>query len=186
MAPEPGELPDVPLRHRRSAPLAIAGLLLLVTSLLLPWWTIRYGYAAGQLSLTDSARPFVLDNGMTIRWTTVATGLIAAAACVLLFLRIAGKEWRYNERTWRLTLTVAVLLTAAAFVSALAWPKEIPAFWGSRSYVPQNVTVPGGMVVATARPGLGWWIAGVALLCIAAARRLMGPAKNEGSKRAKK
>lgn len=155
---------------------ATAGLLLLATSLLLPWWEVAYTGVNGTPYGADRARLYSAPKDLVQPWANFGTGLLLVGALVVLFLRLAGREWRYSMPAWRKALSLGVVLSALAFVSALAWPKAVPWFWGGRTYAAEGLT-------ETARPMWGWWVCGVGLLCLAIARRAVRVQPDAGGAR---
>lgn len=137
--------------------LAIPAFLLGVTSLLLPWW--RVAWSSGGAAIRDDVRAFRPEEPLTNAWGPWATGALVVVALALLFVRIAGRSDKHEPASWRRDLGLAAGLVAAALASCLAWPAGVPAFWGGRTYMAENVTTE---VTETAMPGLGWWVAALA------------------------
>jgi hypothetical protein len=148
---------------RTDRALAFAAFLLTVTALLLPWWRVTLD--DGSMSASEDFRVFRPEEPWTTSWAPWVTGLLAAAAALLLFIRIAGNSHLHEPASWRRDLAVAAGLLAAALASCLLWPDIVPSFWGGRTYQYDNVTGPA--TTETAMPGLGWWVAFVALLLAA-------------------
>ncbi|MHB8633387.1 MAG: hypothetical protein ACYDBQ_05375 [Thermoplasmatota archaeon] len=153
---------------RLSSPwLAGAAFLLLSTAALTPWWVVAWSDPQLRVYATQAARPFVAPMDLVWWWAPWVTGALLAVAVVWLFLRLAGREWRYSTRTWRRTLEGCLALTVLAVLSALLWPRELPWFWGGRSYALGNGTA---LWHETALPGWGWWLGLVGAAALAAAR----------------
>lgn len=161
-------------RLARSRRLAIGGFLLAVTSGLLAWW--RVAWTSGGTTLRDDVRLFRPEEPLTTAWGPWLTGLLAAAAAVLLFVRIAARSERHEPPAWRRDVGVAAGLLGAALLSCLLWPADVPAFWGGRTYTAENVTT---QVTETAMPGLGWWVAFAAALLLVAACLSARPATDK-------
>jgi hypothetical protein len=143
---------------RTDRALAFVAFLLLVTALLLPWWRVTLD--DGTIASRYDFRAFQPDEPWTTGWAPWVTGILAAAAAVLLFVRLAAGSHLHEPASWRRDLAVAAGLVAAAVVSCLFWPEAIPSFWGGRTYHLANTTGPD--TTETAMPGLGWWLALVA------------------------
>jgi hypothetical protein len=135
---------------------ALAAFLLAVTALLLPWWlvTLDDGTVAPERL---AFRAFQPHEPWTTSWGPWLTGLLAAGAALLLFVRLAGNSHVHEPDSWRRDLAVAAALLFAAAASCLLWPDIVPSFWGGRTYHYENVTGPS--TTETAMPGLGWWLA---------------------------
>jgi hypothetical protein len=153
-----------------SPSLAGTALMLLVTAALVPWWVLEWSLG-GVLYERLGAFPF-RSTAATRPWAPLASGLLLVAAAIPLFLRLAGKEWRYSLPAWRRALAISTLISAAACASLLAWPDGDP-LWGTRTYETGGATVE-----QVSRPGIGWWVAFVALAASAAA---WWTARREGS-----
>lgn len=147
---------------RSDRALAIAAFLLVVTALWLPWWSrsLDDGTTEGR----DDVRAFRPQPPLTTSFGPWLTGGLAAAAALLLAVRVAGDSHEHEPASWRRDLLVAAGLVAAAALSCLLWPADVPSFWGGRTYDAGGVEV-----VETAMPGLGWWVAWVAALLALAA-----------------
>jgi hypothetical protein len=145
---------------RTDRALALAAFLLTVTALLLPWWRVTLD--DGAFTTLFDFRPFLPQPPATTEWASWLTGILAAVAAFLLFLRLAANSHIHEPRSWRRDLAVATGLLAAAVASCLLWPDIVPAFWGGRTYMDANTTGP--PTRETAMPGLGWWLALVATL----------------------
>ena len=159
-----------PARLRTSRRLAIPAFLAGVTSLLLPWW--RVTWSSGGAAIRDDVRAFRPEAPLTTGWAPWATGILVAAALALLFVRSAGRSDRHEPASWRRDLAVAAVLLVAATASCLAWPADVPSFWGGRTYTVENVTTE---VTETAMPGLGWWLGLLAAALLAGAHLLARP-----------
>jgi hypothetical protein len=142
--------------------LAIAAFLAAVTALWLPWWGVAID--DGTTEGRDDVRAFRPEPPLTTAFGPWLTGLLAAAAVVLLFVRVAGDSHAHEPASWRRDLLVAAGLLAAAALSCLLWPADVPSFWGGRTYDAGGVRN-----VETALPGLGWWLAWAAALLSAGA-----------------
>ncbi len=145
--------------------MSVVAFFLLLTSVWLPWWLVRY-------------------ESQGVRYDQVAVGLFSpeapastqvpylTAALVLaivawVFVRVAGRSIVYEPAVWRRDLWLQCGVLAAALVSCLFWPDEVHAFWGGRTYGLVNAT---GSFSEVALPGLGFWCATLALgLLLAAA-----------------
>ena len=145
---------------RSDRALALAAFLLAVTALLLPWWSVTLD--DGALSYRFDFRAFRPDPPWTTEWAPWLTGLLGAAAALLLFVRLAANSHVHEPASWRRDLVASAILLAAAVASALLWPDAVPAFWGGRAYHVENTTGPD--TTETAMPGLGWWVAVAALV----------------------
>lgn len=162
-----GEASDEARPSVGSRRLAIAAFLLAVTSLLLAWWRVTWTTAG--TAVRDDVRLFRPEEPLTTAWGPWLTGGLVLAAVGLLFVRIAARSERHEPPAWRRDLGVAALLLALALLSGMLWPAEVPSFWGGRTYAVENVTTE---VTETAMPGLGWWVALVALALLVLARLL--------------
>ena len=139
---------------------ALVAFLLTATALLLPWWRLTYE-ADGVQSVYDF-RAFLPQEPATTSWGPWLTGLLAGAAAAVLLVRLAANSHEHEPASWRRDLAVAAVLLAGAVASCLLWPADVPWFWGGRTY--HDPTVEGPATTETAMPGLGWWVAVVALL----------------------
>lgn len=156
---------DAPDGLRRSRWWAIAAFLLLLTSVWLPWWLVRYEsqgvrYDASAAGLFAPVVPVSNEAG------PFATGILVVAILLWLFVRVAGRSWLYEAPAWRRDMAIISGATVLALGSAFAWPDEVPAFWRSHEYALANAT---GTFTEEALPGLGWWSALVAAVCLAVA-----------------
>jgi cytochrome bd-type quinol oxidase subunit 2 len=143
--------------------LAVAAFLLAATALLLPWWQVTLD--DGTFVDRYTFRAFQPVEPWTTAWAPWLTGLLAAAAIALLFLRLAANSHEHEPASWRRDLSLATGLLAAAVASCLLWPNIVPSFWGGRTYT----VATGPPTTETAMPGLGWWLALVATLLAALA-----------------
>lgn len=154
----------------RSRPLAAAAFLLAATALLLPWWALELD--DGQVRQRDAVRPFRPEPPLTTEWGPWLSGLLAAAAVLVLFVRLAAASHLHEPDRWRRDLAVAAAFLGAAAAAALLWPAGVPWFWGGRTHHDPDT---GLSVTESAAPLLGWWLALVAavlaLLAWTAARR---------------
>jgi hypothetical protein len=157
---------------RYLAPAAIAGLLV---SLLLPWWRVDYTNAGGLRYESIRVWAFQEGGAYAERWATTATGLLVAAAMLLLFVRTSGRSWHYEPRIYRRDLWVAALLVAAGLASAWLWPQDVPGFWHTRGTDDFQ---------EAARPAAGWWLALLSLIgvVVAAYRAGMSARKTPSEK----
>jgi hypothetical protein len=144
---------------------AVASFLLALTALLLPWW--RVAWDDGLTTARDDVAPFRPEPPLTTEWGPWLTGALAAAAALLLFIRVAGGSRTHEPHAWRRDLAVAAGLLAAAVLSCLLWPAAVPSFWGGRTYALEDGSGPA--TTETAMPGLGWWLALLATLAAAVA-----------------
>lgn len=135
--------------------LAVAAFLLALTALWLPWW--RVAWDDGSTVLRDGVSAFRPEPPLTTEWGPWLTGALAAAAALLLFVRLAAGSRVHEPAAWRRDLAVAAGLLAAAAASCLLWPAGVPSFWGGRTYSLANATGPA--TTETAMPALGWWLA---------------------------
>jgi hypothetical protein len=138
---------------------AFVAFLLLVTALLLPWWLITLDdgttEARGEFHAFRPQEPWTTSFGPWL------TGILAGAAVALLFVRLAAGSHLHEPASWRRDLAVAAGLVAAAVASCLLWPAAVPWFWGDRTHVdPEGI---GPATTESAMPGLGWWLALLAL-----------------------
>lgn len=146
-----------------SRPLAIVALLAAVTSFWLPWWRLTYADTQ-PYSVTDAG--LFRASEATTAWGPTASGVLMAAACGLLFLRLAARSWFHEPPVWRRDLAIAAGLAAAGVLLAIAWPEAVPHFWGGRTFEDEAA---GARFTETAMPVLGWWCGVVAALSAAAA-----------------
>lgn len=135
--------------------LAVLAFLLAVTALLLPWWRVTWD--DGSVAVRDDVSAFRPEEPLTTGWAPWLTGLLAAGAALVLFVRVAANSHEHEPGRWRRDLGVAAGLLLVAAASCLLWPSAIPSFWGGRTYSDGGVAV-----TETAMPGLGWWLALVA------------------------
>lgn len=148
---------------RTDRALAIVAFLLAVTALLLPWWRVTLD--DGSITYRFDFRAFQPQAPWTTEWAPWVTGILAGAAAILLFVRLAANSHVHEPASWRRDLAVATALLAMAVASCLLWPQAIPSFWGGRTYMDTNTTGPA--TTETAMPGLGWWLALVAAALLA-------------------
>jgi hypothetical protein len=144
---------------------AFVAFLLTATALLLPWW--RLAYEADGVGSVEDFRTFRPREPATTTWGPWLTGVLAAAAAGLLFVRLAADSHEHEPASWRRDLVVACALLAAALLSCLLWPADVPWFWGGRTY--HDPAIEGPPTTETAMPGLGWWVAVAALAAAALA-----------------
>lgn len=156
--------PDAAARPA-SRRLALVAFLLAVTSLLLPWWRVAWDAGAG--AIRDDVHAFRPEPPLTTTWGPWLTGALVAVAVLLLFVRTAARSDVHEPPAWRRDLRVAAALLLLALLSGMLWPAAVPSFWGGRTYA-DNVT-DGTRVTETTMPGLGWWVAVLALACVAGA-----------------
>lgn len=95
------------------------------------------------------------------------TGGLVVGALAILFVRIAAKSDRHEPPAWRRDLGAAAGVLGAGLASCFLWPADVPAFWGGRTYMVDNVTT---QVTETAMPGLGWWATALVLALLLVAR----------------
>jgi amino acid transporter len=100
---------------------------------------------------------------------TLLTGALVVAALAILFIRIAGREWRYNGLAWRRDASLATILAVVAVASAVAWPKAVTHFWAKTSFALGPAQ--GATFVEVAQPGWGWWLAVIGTLALALCAR---------------
>lgn len=150
---------------RPDRPLALAAFLLAATALLLPWWLVTLD--DGAIAYRYEFRPFRPAEPWTTDWAPWLTGLLAASATLLLFVRLAANSHVHEPASWRRDLAISAGLLVAAVASTPLWPDAVPSFWGGRTYHHENVTGPD--TTETAMPGLGWWVALVAAVLAALA-----------------
>jgi hypothetical protein len=156
--------------------LAFAAFVLAVTALLLPWWRVTLD--DGAIAYRFDFRPFQPAEPWTTGWAPWLTGLLAAAAALLLFVRLAANSHEHEPASWRRDLAVAAGLLLAAALSCLLWPEAVPSFWGGRTYHAANTTGPA--TTETAMPGLGWWL-GLAAAALAGLASWKGRQGADGS-----
>lgn len=152
---------------------ATAALILLLTSLWLPWYLVRNVGPSGEVyeQLTAALfRPGAIAEPVPVH----LSGALIVAATVLLFVRVAGQSWKHEPRLWVRDLRNAAALAAAALALAFAWPEAFPSFWGTLHYD----TDAGDATVRTL-PGLGWWCALAAAIAALVAGMLRPPASND-------
>jgi hypothetical protein len=143
--------------------LAVAAFLLTLTALWLPWW--RVSWDDGATMVRDDVAAFRPEPPLTTAWGPWLTGIVAVAAALLLFVRLAAGSRTHEPASWRRDLAVASALLVAALLSCLLWPSAaMPSFWGGRTYVDANATGPS--TTETAMPGLGWWLALLAAILL--------------------
>lgn len=145
---------------------AFTAFLLALTALWLPWW--RVSWDDGATVVRDGVSAF-RPEPLTTSWGPWLTGVLAAAAALLLFVRLAAGSRTQEPAAWRRDLAVAAGLLAAAALSCLLWPaaEAVPSFWGGRTYAADNATGPS--ITETAMPGLGWWLSLLAAILLAIA-----------------
>jgi hypothetical protein len=150
---------------------AFLAFLLAVTALLLPWWRVTLD--DGAIAYRFDFRAFQPAEPWTTSWAPWLTGVLAAAAALVLFVRLAANSHEHEPASWRRDLVVSAALLGGAVASCLLWPDAVPSFWGGRTYHLANTTGPS--TTETASPGLGWWLAvvatGLAALAAGASRR---------------
>jgi hypothetical protein len=155
---------------RADRTLAFLAFLLAVTALWLPWW--RVSWDDGSVELRQDVAAFRPEEPLTTSWAPWLTGLLCAAAAVLLFVRVAANSHLHEPTSWRRDLGVSAGLLLIAVASCLLWPSATPSFWGGRTYTDGGVSV-----TETAIPGLGWWVAVVAAALAALAFWQAGKAR---------
>lgn len=161
---------DDDARLRTSRRLAIAAFLLAVTSLWLAWWRITW--TSGDTSVRDDVRLFRPEDPLTTSWGPWVTGILVVAVVGLLFVRIAARSDKHEPASWRRDLGGAAAILVGALVSCLCWPADVPAFWGGRTYMVENVTT---RVHEVAMPALGWWVALVGAVLLLVGRLMARP-----------
>lgn len=166
--------PEPALRLRRAGFAAGVAFLLLATALLLPWWVVSNRTAGSDTPLA-AVYPLGADQGIAHRWAQLATAAVVGIAIVLLFVRVASRGWAHEPAAWRRDVAIAALLVLFALASGMLWPDEIP-FWGGRTYLLDNGT--GAELTIVANPGLGWWLAALAGIVLAATWWASGPEKS--------
>lgn len=154
-------LEGAPDHLRRSRSLAVAAFLLLLTSVWLPWWLVRYEgqgvrYDQAAVGLFSPQAPLSTQ----VPYLTAAL-VIAVAAWV--FVRVAGRSIIYEPPAWSRDLWIQSGVLGAALVSCLFWPDQVPAFWGGRTYELANAT---GAFSELAMPALGFWCAFLAFVLL--------------------
>jgi hypothetical protein len=150
---------------RRAAFLAGIAMILQITALFLAWWVINYRDGSSSL-VYGSAGLFGADGGVANPAAVWATTVLAVVPVPILFVRVAAASWKHEPQAWRGSLLACGVLMFAALASALAWPRDLPFFWGGRDYV----DIQTGLAYSiTANPGLGWWLSLAALLAVALA-----------------
>ncbi|HUR62484.1 MAG TPA: hypothetical protein VM286_09005 [Candidatus Thermoplasmatota archaeon] len=161
---------EAPLRLRRSGLVAGLAFLLLVTSLLLPWWVVSNS-VGGSTTPLATVSLFGDPQGIVhawARWVTLGLILVCTA---WLFVRVASKAWQHEPAVWHRDLGACASLGVAALASAMLWPAPIDQvqlpFWGGRSLLLDHGT--GEQLTLLANPGLGWFaaLAAVATLGLA-------------------
>ncbi len=152
--------------------LAPVALFLFITSIWLPWWVVRWTDASGFRYDQVAVRLFGAPHGVAHAEGPWVTGALVALATLILFIRVAAKSWFHEPAAWRRDLWAAFGFGVAALASTLAWPSEVPYFWGGRTYALVNDTAQS--FTESALPGLGWWVALVAVLVVGPAAWLSG------------
>ncbi len=155
---------QAPDHLRRSRTTSAIALVLLLTSAWLPWWLVRYEsqgvrYEQVAVGLFSPQAP-VSTN------VPYLTALLVLGVAMWVFIRVAGRSIVYEPEAWSRDLWIQTGLVAAALVSCLFWPDQVPAFWGGRTYALVNAS---GSFSETALPGLGFWCAVVGFLLLFAA-----------------
>lgn len=149
--------------------LATAAFLLLLTSLLLPWYLVRNMGPTGEVYEQMGAAPF-RPGGVAVAWPVHAVGGLLVLVALVLFIRLAARSDEYEPPLWRRDLGLgAVGVAVAALAAALLWPGPFDAWWTVLQYEEASVRV---------LPGLGWWLAWVVAAALGVAWRL-APASNE-------
>lgn len=151
---------------RQSRAWALVAWLLAATSLWLPWWRIRFRDLAG--NVIDEAHLRHFQDGAPFAETgaIVLTGILVGIALLVLFIRLAARSWLHEPGQWLRDLVVVTSLLIAALLSTWGWPageSVAPSFWGGVEFT-HNQTGDSFSVQAT--PGLGWWTAAVAVVCM--------------------
>lgn len=169
-AERPEESLPPPLRHSRYW--AVAALLLLLTSLWLPWWVVWYEDDVGFRYASTGVRVFDPETPETTAWAPHVTGALAAVVTLWLFLRIAGRSHAYEPAVWTRDLRLQAGGIVLALASTLLWPDEVDVFWGGRTFRMEGLEF-----TEAAAPGLGWWLALLAAVALGAA---WGTARRRG------
>jgi len=148
-------------RLRRSGLLAGLAFFLLVTSVFLAWWVVT-GRTADSNGSLASVYPLLPDENVH-HWAQVLTVVLLGVLVAWLFVRLASRARVHEPGAWHRDLGAHVSLGVATLASGMLWPVELP-FWGGRTYLLDNAT--GEQVTVVANPGLGWWVAVVAILLL--------------------
>lgn len=179
----PAHIQEARDRLRRSRTVAWIGWLALLTAAWLPWWSVTVRRSDG-VELGTAVHLF-LSEDLVRGGMTVLTGILVAAAALVVFVRLAGSSWRHEPPAWRRDLWVAAAVVAAALLSAFFWPAatqgpaEGPDFF-DRYTIEGGNDVPGQEVRAL--PGLGWWLAVAAAATLAAAAWVARPPRDRGTR----
>jgi amino acid transporter len=143
--------------------MATLAFILLVTSILLPWWTVRVEQGGEQSDRVDLQ---LWDSHVIARESLMRAALVAVGVAVLmLFVRVAAASWKHEPDKWRRDLAIVLGLATVAVILPFFWPTGMPDFWNTI-----HARVGEDKVVETARPGLGWWTCLLAVVLLGAAR----------------
>ena len=93
---------------RRARGWAVVALLLWITALLSDWWQVRFQDTVGNTYDQRAAGPFQPDEVIVQAWGPWLAGFLVAAACLVLFVRVAGRSWLYEPPAWQRDLVVAL------------------------------------------------------------------------------
>ena len=148
---------------RASRRLSLAAFILLVSSLVLPWWTIDYRGPDGRSYTEDNVyalRPHEAARDVPV----AASGGLTVAAGLLLMFRRAAQSWHHEPPSWRRDLWVCAAMLGAGTALAVGWPASDVAFWDAQDY-----EVDGLGYSLVAGPGVGWYLAALAAGLLATA-----------------
>jgi len=151
--PRSAESPEAAPGPRRAVWLASTAILLAVTALFMPFWTLSDSVDGGPWNLDSAVLPRAPD-ALAVRPSIVYAGdACLAAGALLLALRVAGRSNAYEPATWRRDLVVASCLFVACL--ALWWLAPRDPFWGHVTLYAGNATQ--GRADVQTQPGLAWW-----------------------------
>lgn len=156
---------DAPPELRQARGWAICAFLAWLTAFWLDWWQVRYQDAAGNAYDQSGVGPFRFDDVIASDWGPWLAGGLLSLACLVLFVRIAGRSWLYEPASWNRDLLLASVLVAVAAVSAAFWHTSDPlwdGFWQTTRLNTNGTALVGEVVT---RPALGWWLAWVGVVC---------------------
>lgn len=174
----PGEHPShVDLgwwRRRAPRALSLGAVILVLASLVLPWWTQETRAQGG--TLRDHVYPFTVDDrlrneGIGDENFLVGALMLASFLCVLL---LAGAGLAHNRWAWIGGPPAAIFALTAALIAYFQWPRlvdpELTFFWS------EDFAIFGIPYTLAFYGNAGWFLAILGgILCPAVASVLMFP-----------